>query len=133
MIYSRHEYDSAIDINASAVAYLESMMAAAAGEFAIKEEKLTMNSIIISAIKRVYDKQRAREVIDMLERYPIQIAPIVIKRLRQKGAQWKRRQVLHFIIIIIPLFLTWYYSMSCCQYGEKEMPRTIIVHLIMQL
>lgn len=107
-------------------------MAAAAGEFAIKEEKLTMNSIIISAIKQVYDKQRAREVIDMLGRYPIQIAPIVIKRLRQKGAQWKRRQVLYFIIII-SLFPTWYYSMSCYQYGEKEMPRTIIVHLIMQL
>lgn len=107
-------------------------MAAAAGEFAIKEEKLTMNSIIISAIKQVYDKQRAREVIDMLGRYPIQIAPIVIKRLRQKGAQWKRRQVFYFIIIL-PLFLTWYDSMNCYQYGEKEMPRTIIVHLIMQL
>ncbi|KAI7873912.1 hypothetical protein K492DRAFT_211866 [Lichtheimia hyalospora FSU 10163] len=88
----RHKYDSAIDINTSAVANLESMMAAAAGEFTIKEEKLTLNSITISAIKRVYDKQRAREVISMLKRYPIQIAPIVIKRLRQKGAQWRRKQ-----------------------------------------
>ncbi|CDH60237.1 sin3p-rpd3p histone-deacetylase dna binding [Lichtheimia corymbifera JMRC:FSU:9682] len=88
----RHKYDSAIDINASAVAYLESMMAAAAGEFAIKEEKLELNSITKSAIKRVYDSPRAQEVLDMLQKYPVQIAPIVIKRLRQKGGQWKRKQ-----------------------------------------
>ena len=82
-------------------------MAAAAGEFTIKEEKLTLNSITISAIKQVYDKQRAREVISMLKRYPIQIAPIVIKRLRQKGAQWRRKQVLDHHCHFSPcLFLT---------------------------
>lgn len=70
-------------------------MAAAAGEFAIKEEKLELNSITKSAIRRVYDSPRAQEVLDMLQKYPVQIAPIVIKRLRQKGGQWKRKQVHH--------------------------------------
>lgn len=132
----RHKYDSAIDINASAVAYLESMMAAAAGEFAIKEEKLVLNSITISAIKRVYDSPRAQEVLDMLQKYPVQIAPIVIKRLRQKGAQWKRKQVHHYYHdhSSLALSLTFFFccSMSYYRYGENEMPRTITVHLIMQ-
>ncbi|KAJ1675234.1 hypothetical protein EV182_001669, partial [Spiromyces aspiralis] len=44
------------------------------------------------ALRKIYDEQRALEVLDALHTHPAVAAPIVLKRLKQKDEDWRRQR-----------------------------------------
>lgn len=44
-------------------------------------------------IKKVYDKERGAEIIELLYSNPATVVPILLKRLKQKDEEWKKAQV----------------------------------------
>jgi paired amphipathic helix protein Sin3a len=44
-------------------------------------------------IKKVYDKERGSEIIELLYSSPGTVIPILLKRLKQKDEEWKKAQV----------------------------------------
>ena len=44
-------------------------------------------------IKKVYDDERGKEVIEMLYSNPSRVVPILLKRLSQKDEEWRKAQV----------------------------------------
>lgn len=50
-------------------------------------------SIYQRIIKKVYDKERGLEIIDLLHNNPAHVLPIVLGRLKKKDAEWKKAQV----------------------------------------
>lgn len=49
-------------------------------------------SIYQRIVKKVYDKERGLEVIDLLHNNPAHVLPIVLNRLKKKDAEWKKAQ-----------------------------------------
>lgn len=50
-------------------------------------------SIYERIIKKVYDKDRGLEIIELLYNNPVQVVPILLNRLKQKDEEWKKAQV----------------------------------------
>jgi paired amphipathic helix protein Sin3a len=50
-------------------------------------------SIYERIIKKIYGVERGREVIELLLSDPARVAPLVMKRLKQKYEEWTKAQV----------------------------------------
>ena len=44
-------------------------------------------------IKKVYDDERGKEIIEMLYSHPARVVPVLLKRLSQKDEEWRKAQV----------------------------------------
>lgn len=96
----RHDYDFNIEANARTIQLLEPIAQRIANMS--PEEKSTFQlapglggqskTIYQRIIKKVYDKEKGLEVIDMLHNNPVLTVPIVLKRLKAKEEEWKAAQ-----------------------------------------
>jgi len=97
----RFEVDMAIDRNISALRFVEHIAEEATqlreneekdgqpiGRMVYKLKSRSLNSNHIGAIARLYGDS-GDEVIQHLVRYPIVVLPIVLRRLREKDAEWR--------------------------------------------
>lgn len=112
----RYEFDLWIERNKSVIVRLEAL-AKKMNEMSPEEQKMFklpgnqlsgtggddelyqggfgdgMSKVIYrQVIEKIYDGDRAREVIDSLHEYPSVTIPIVLKRLKQKDEEWRRSQ-----------------------------------------
>lgn len=44
-------------------------------------------------IKKIYDEDRGKEIIELLYSNPAKVVPILLKRLTQKDEEWRKAQV----------------------------------------
>ncbi|KAL7273296.1 Transcriptional regulatory protein sin3 [Rhizina undulata] len=96
----RHDYDFNIEANLRTIQLLEPIAQRIAGM--TPEEKANFQlspglggqskTIYQRIIKKVYDKEKGLEVIEMLHKNPVMTVPIVLKRLKQKDEEWKAAQ-----------------------------------------
>lgn len=96
----RHDYDFNIEANLRTIQLLEPIAQRIAGM--TPEEKATYKlqsglggqskTIYQRIIKKVYDKEKGLEVIEMLHNNPVATVPIVLKRLKSKDEEWKAAQ-----------------------------------------
>ncbi|CEI90614.1 Putative Paired amphipathic helix protein Sin3b [Rhizopus microsporus] len=96
----RYDYNMNIDANLNVIALLEPI--AHKIEQMTPEEKNNFKlkpglggqsvSIYERIIKKIYDKERGSEIIELLYSNPAQVVPILLKRLKQKDEEWKRAQ-----------------------------------------
>ncbi|RCI02265.1 Transcriptional regulatory protein sin3, partial [Rhizopus stolonifer] len=96
----RYDYNMNIDANLNVIALLEPI--AHRIENMTLEEKANFRlrpglggqsvSIYERIIKKIYDKERGAEIIELLYSNPAQVVPILLKRLKQKDEEWKRAQ-----------------------------------------
>lgn len=97
----RYDYNMNIEANLNVIALLEPI--ARRIETMSPEEKTNFRlrpglggqsiTIYERIIKKVYDKERGTEIIELLYTNPAQVVPIVLRRLKQKDEAWKRAQV----------------------------------------
>lgn len=96
----RHEYDYYIESNLRTIQTLETI--------ANKIENMGMTekmqfklppglshsstTIYKKVIRKVYDKERGYEMIDLLHEFPAFAVPLILKRLKQKDEEWRRYQ-----------------------------------------
>ncbi|RCI05964.1 Transcriptional regulatory protein sin3 [Rhizopus stolonifer] len=96
----RYDYNMNIDANLNVIALLEPidrrierMTAEERNHFRLRPglggESVTIYERII---KKIYDKERGLEIIELLYSSPAQVVPILLKRLKQKDEEWKRAQ-----------------------------------------
>jgi paired amphipathic helix protein Sin3a len=97
----RYDYNMNIEANLNVIALLapiahriETMSQEERASFKLRPG-LGGQSITIyeRIIKKVYDKERGTEIIELLYSNPSQVVPILLKRLKQKDEEWKRAQV----------------------------------------
>ncbi|KAI9280942.1 hypothetical protein BC943DRAFT_344353 [Umbelopsis sp. AD052] len=97
----RYEYDLNIEANLNVIALMEPL-ARDIAEMSLEEKsRLRLpaglggqtTSIYQRIIKKVYDKERGHEIIDLLHNNPAHVLPIVLGRLKKKDAEWKKAQV----------------------------------------
>ncbi|KAI9485323.1 MAG: hypothetical protein EXX96DRAFT_475954 [Benjaminiella poitrasii] len=96
----RYDYNMHIDANLNVIALLEPI--ALRIEQMTPEERTAFRlkpglggqsvTIYERIIKKVYDKERGLEIIELLYSNPAQVVPILLKRLKQKDEEWKRAQ-----------------------------------------
>ncbi|KAI8150039.1 hypothetical protein BJV82DRAFT_585571 [Fennellomyces sp. T-0311] len=96
----RYDYDLNIDANLNAIALLEPI--AKSLELMTPEEKSALRlepglggqsiTIYERIIKKVYDDERGKEIIDLLYSHPSRVVPILLKRLSQKDEEWRKAQ-----------------------------------------
>ncbi|KAI9254321.1 hypothetical protein EDC94DRAFT_238533 [Helicostylum pulchrum] len=96
----RYDYNMNIEANLNVIALLEPI--AHRIETMTPEEKTNFRlrpglggqsvTIYERIIKKVYDKERGTEIIELLYSNPAQVVPILLKRLKQKDEAWKRAQ-----------------------------------------
>ncbi|KAG2220934.1 hypothetical protein INT45_010687, partial [Circinella minor] len=96
----RYDYDLNIDANLNSIALLEPL--AKKLETMTLEEKAAFRlgpglggqsvTIYERIIKKVYDDERGKEVIEMLYSNPSRVVPILLKRLSQKDEEWRKAQ-----------------------------------------
>lgn len=96
----RHDYDFNIEANLRTIQLLEPIAQRIAGM--TPEEKVSYKlqpglggqskTIYQRIIKKVYDKEKGLEVIEMLHNNPVATVPIVLKRLKSKDEEWKAAQ-----------------------------------------
>ncbi|KAI9009400.1 hypothetical protein CLU79DRAFT_775003 [Phycomyces nitens] len=96
----RYDYDLNIEANHNVIALLEPIVVRL--ETMTLEEKNNLRlepglggqsvSIYTRIIKKVYEKERAEEIIEMLYSNPAQVAPILLKRLKKKNEEWIKAQ-----------------------------------------
>ncbi|KAI7878718.1 uncharacterized protein EV154DRAFT_524921 [Mucor mucedo] len=96
----RYDYNMNIEANLNVIALLEPI--ARRIEQMTPEEKTNFRlrpglggqsvTIYERIIKKVYDKERGTEIIELLYTNPAQVVPIVLRRLKQKDEAWKRAQ-----------------------------------------
>jgi len=96
----RYEYDLNIEANLNAIALMEPI-ARDIAEMSLEEKSRfrlppglggQTTSIYQRIIKKVYDKERGFEIIDLLHNNPAHVLPIVLNRLKKKDAEWKKAQ-----------------------------------------
>lgn len=97
----RYDYDLNIDANLNAIALLEPI--AKRLEQMTPEEKANFRlepglggqsvTIYERIIKKVYEEERGKEIIEMLYNNPARVVPILLKRLIQKDQEWRKAQV----------------------------------------
>lgn len=96
----RYDYNMNIEANLNVIALLEpiahridAMSMEERANFKLRPG-LGGQSITIyeRIIKKVYDKERGMEIIELLYTNPAQVIPILLKRLKQKDEEWKRAQ-----------------------------------------
>ncbi|KAI8329171.1 hypothetical protein EDC96DRAFT_452540 [Choanephora cucurbitarum] len=96
----RYDYNMNIDANLNVIALLEpiahrieSMTAEEKANFKLRPGLGGQSvSIYERIIKKIYDKERGMEIIELLYCNPAQVVPILLKRLKQKDEEWKRAQ-----------------------------------------
>ncbi|KAG0953193.1 hypothetical protein G6F57_001621 [Rhizopus arrhizus] len=96
----RYDYNMNIDANLNVIALLEPI--AHRIEQMTPEEKSNFRlrpglggqsvTIYERIIKKIYDKERGLEIIELLYSNPAQVVPILLRRLKQKDEEWKRAQ-----------------------------------------
>ncbi|KAL7310434.1 hypothetical protein PS15m_009938 [Mucor circinelloides] len=96
----RYDYNMNIEANLNVIALLEPI--AHRIEAMSMEERANFKlrpglggqsvTIYERIIKKVYDKERGMEIIELLYSNPAQVIPILLKRLKQKDEEWKRAQ-----------------------------------------
>ncbi|CAO3621024.1 unnamed protein product [Cunninghamella blakesleeana] len=96
----RYDYNMNIEANLNVIALLEPI--AKEIENMTPEEKSVFRlypglggqtvSIYERIIKKVYDKERGLEIIELLYNNPVQVVPILLNRLKQKDEEWKKAQ-----------------------------------------
>ncbi|CUS11063.1 unnamed protein product [Tuber aestivum] len=96
----RHDYDFNIEANSRTIQLLEPIAQRIANM--TPEEKVNFRlapglggqskTIYQRIIKKVYDKEKGLEVIEMLHNNPVVTVPIVLKRLKSKEEEWKAAQ-----------------------------------------
>lgn len=96
----RYDYNMNIEANLNVIALLEPI--AHRIENMTPEERANFRlrpglggqsvTIYERIIKKVYDKERGSEIIELLYSNPAQVVPILLKRLKQKDEAWKRAQ-----------------------------------------
>ncbi|CAM0137869.1 unnamed protein product [Umbelopsis sp. WA50703] len=96
----RYEYDLNIQANLNAIALMEPLSRDIAEMTLEEKNRLRLppglggqtTSIYQRIIKKVYDKERGIEIIDLLHNNPAHVLPIVLNRLKKKDAEWKKAQ-----------------------------------------
>ncbi|KAF7722709.1 Transcriptional regulatory protein sin3 [Apophysomyces ossiformis] len=96
----RYDYNLNIEANLNVIALLEPI--ARKIETMTAEEKNNFRltpglggqskSIYERIIKKVYDKERGSEIIELLYSNPAQVVPVLLNRLKQKDDEWKKAQ-----------------------------------------
>ncbi|KAI9013745.1 hypothetical protein CLU79DRAFT_768551 [Phycomyces nitens] len=96
----RYDYNLNIEANLNTIALLEPI--AKKIETMSAEDKAVMRlkpglggqsvTIYERIIKKVYDKERGLEIIELLYTNPAHVVPILLKRLKQKDEEWKKAQ-----------------------------------------
>ncbi|ODV89930.1 hypothetical protein CANCADRAFT_1662 [Tortispora caseinolytica NRRL Y-17796] len=96
----RHEYDHFIGLCTRSIQLMEPI-ANRISNMTVEERanfKLppglghTSPSIYRKVLKKIYDPERAAEVVDAIHENPTVAVPIVLRRLKQKAEEWKRAQ-----------------------------------------
>ncbi|CAO3596649.1 unnamed protein product [Absidia cylindrospora] len=97
----RYDYNMNIEANLNTIALLEPIFKRL--ETMTMDEKAAYRlypglggqsvTIYERIIKKVYDKERGTEIIDLLYNNPAQVVPILLKRLKKKDEEWKKEQV----------------------------------------
>lgn len=99
--FFRYDYDLNIDANLNSIALLEPIIANLK-TMSLEEQKLftlspglggESTSIYERIIKKIYGVERGAEVIQLLYSDPARVAPVVMKRLKQKDEEWTKGQV----------------------------------------
>ncbi|KAJ3130062.1 Transcriptional regulatory protein sin3 [Nowakowskiella sp. JEL0407] len=96
----RYEFDLHIDANLSVIALLEPIARKIHDMTPEEKSKFklgptlggTSNAIYKRVIKKIYEKARGEEIIELLQSNPAVAVPIVLKRLKQKDEEWKKSQ-----------------------------------------
>ncbi|KAJ3087675.1 Transcriptional regulatory protein sin3 [Quaeritorhiza haematococci] len=96
----RYEFDRHIEANLHTIALLEPIAKKISGMSAEEKSRFKLppglggfsTTIYQRAIKKIYDKERAQEILDALHNNPVVAVPVVLKRLKQKDEEWKRAQ-----------------------------------------
>ncbi|KAJ2078827.1 hypothetical protein H4R24_004211 [Coemansia sp. RSA 988] len=96
----RHEMDIEIDTNLSVIRQLtpfaqqiEQMGADRQTQVVLPENFLGMSEALPRrALRKVYDTNRALEIIKAMHSHPVVAIPIVLKRLKQKDEEWRRQR-----------------------------------------
>ncbi|ORX58826.1 hypothetical protein DM01DRAFT_1301529 [Hesseltinella vesiculosa] len=96
----RYDYNMVMEANLNTIALLEPI--AKKIETMTPEEKIAFRlkpglggqtiSIYERIIKKVYEKDRGVEIIELLYENPAQVVPILLKRLHQKDEEWHKAQ-----------------------------------------
>ncbi|KAI8092967.1 uncharacterized protein BX664DRAFT_260824 [Halteromyces radiatus] len=96
----RYDYNMNIEANLNTIALLEPISKKL--ETMTLEEKAAYRlypglggqsvTIYERIIKKVYDKERGMEIIELLYNNPAQVVPILLRRLKQKDEEWKKAQ-----------------------------------------
>ncbi|KAI8342641.1 hypothetical protein BC941DRAFT_389690 [Chlamydoabsidia padenii] len=96
----RYDYNMNIEANLNTIALLEPISKKL--EMMTTEEKAAYRlypglggqsvTIYERIIKKVYDKERGMQIIELLYSNPAQVVPILLKRLKQKDKEWKKAQ-----------------------------------------
>jgi paired amphipathic helix protein Sin3a len=105
----RYEYDLNIEANLNAIALMEPIARDIADMSVEEKARFRLppglggqtTSIYQRIIKKVYDKERGLEIIDLLHTNPAHVLPIVLGRLKKKDAEWKKAQVRKSVSISI--------------------------------
>ncbi|KAJ2455640.1 hypothetical protein EV183_000739 [Coemansia sp. RSA 2336] len=96
----RHEMDIEIDTNLSVIRQLtpiaqqiEQMDPEQQANLTLPENFLGMSEALPRrALRKVYDSNRALEIIKAMHTHPATAIPIVLKRLKQKDEEWRRQR-----------------------------------------
>jgi paired amphipathic helix protein Sin3a len=137
--FFRYDYDLNIDANLNCIALLEPIVKNLETMSPEEQEAFTLSpglggqstSIYERIIKKIYGVERGREVIQLLLSDPARVAPLVMKRLKQKYEEWTKAQVRKDNLIKIGHILTRLFRMlstNGTRRGERSTKRTIINH-----
>ncbi|OMH84261.1 Transcriptional regulatory protein SIN3, partial [Zancudomyces culisetae] len=96
----RHELDIEIETNMSTIRLLTSIVNQVESMTPEERDRLQLpyglggysEALPRRALKKVYDPQRALEIMEALHTHPAVVAPIVLRRLQQKDEEWRRQR-----------------------------------------
>ncbi|TPX30813.1 hypothetical protein SmJEL517_g05719 [Synchytrium microbalum] len=96
----RYEFDLNIEANLHTIALLEpisrkiqAMSAEERGKYQLQPGLGgTSTTVYQRIIKKIWDSERGKEMIDALHHNPAVAVPVILKRLKQKDEEWRRAQ-----------------------------------------